>query len=162
MRPILPLLLALSGLAAGVAGGLYLRPVPDPPPEAAAGAGPAVPEPPGGVEGETTQEVEFVRLNNQFIVPIVTDGRVGALVVLAVSLEVDLGLREQVFAVEPKLRDGFLGVLFDHANAGGFDGIFTTSDNLRALRAALHEVAQSALGPGVRQVLIIDLVRQDT
>ena len=85
-----------------------------------------------------------------------------ALVVLAISLEVDLGLREQVFALEPKLRDGFLGVLFDHANAGGFDGVFTTSDNLRALRVALHEVALASLGRGVRQVLIIDLVRQDS
>jgi len=111
--------------------------------------------------GKDDMPVEFVRLNNQFIVPIVAEGKVAALVVMAISLEVTAGQREAVFAMEPRLRDGFLAVLFDHANAGGFDGTFTTSENLYVLRRALLESARSLAGPGVRDVLITDLVRQD-
>jgi hypothetical protein len=113
-----------------------------------------------GAGGEA--EAEFVKLNNQFVVPVVAEGRVAALVVMSVSLEVAPGAREAVFSHEPKLRDSFLRVLFDHANAGGFDGIFTTSENLGTLRMALLEAARSVLGDRVADVLILDMMRQDT
>ena len=50
--------------------------------------------------------------------------------------------------MEPKLRDVFLQVLFDHANMGGFRGAFTRSDVLEPLRTALREAAQKHLGKG--------------
>ena len=81
--------------------------------------------------------------------------------VLSLSLETVPGLTETVFAHEPKLRDLFLQVMFDHANMGGFQGAFTQSSNLETLRRALREVAQAQLGPDVTNVLIVDIVRQD-
>ncbi len=166
MRWLLPLLLGLAGLAAGVGAGVVLRPE-------ALESGTAKdhhtadehadePEAKHEPDQTTESEREFVRLNNQFVVPIVSDGRVISLVVMSVSLEVSSGSRERVFAFEPKLRDLFLQVLFDHANAGGFDGSFTTSSNMRTLRTALNEAARSVLGDDVSQVLIIDLMRQDS
>jgi len=63
---------------------------------------------------------------------------------------------------EPKLRDSFLRVLFDHANMGGFEGNFTNAQVLGRLRAALREVAQQDLGVDVAQdVLIVEIARQD-
>lgn len=57
----------------------------------------------------------------------------------------------------------FLRVLFDHANAGGFRGTFTDGSTLVALRRALLEAARSAMGAeGVLDVLITDIVRQDS
>lgn len=104
---------------------------------------------------------DYVKLNNQFVVPVVQNGRVAALVILSLSLEVKAGATEKVYQVEPKLRDGFLQVMFDHANTGGFMGTFTDGSNMILLREALREVAQSILGPEVSDVLIVDIVRQD-
>lgn len=152
MRRLLPVLLAAFGLLAGAGAGFLLRPVP---PERAA--------PPPGQVGEGSLPVpEYVKLNNQFVVPDVENGEVAALVILSISLEVAPGTTEAVYAREPRLRDGFLRVLFDHANAGGFRGAFTRSGNMEALRGALLEVARASMGPAVADVLIIDIVRQDS
>lgn len=162
MGKILPILLAMIGLAGGVGAGMALKPPPEEPHEAETQDAPDKDHAAGHDEEIELDNAEYVRLNNQFIVPVVVNGRVNSLVVLAVSLQVELGTREDVFTREPKLRDAFLQVMFDHANAGGFDGMFTTSDNLGTLRMALLESAQKVLGGKVTDVLIIDLVRQDT
>ena len=167
MGKILPILLALIGLGAGVGAGLMLRPaaeevVIDPCGDEGATDHAEAPKDDHG-EGEDAQSAayDYVKLNNQFVVPVVEDGRVTALVILSVSLETQLGGSEQVFAREPKLRDGFLQVLFDHANAGGFKGAFTESANMDALRRAMLDVAKKSLGDLVSDVLIVDIVRQD-
>lgn len=153
IKKLLPLLLGLVGLGAGIGAGLALRP---PPPEptaeeiaAAAAALPAVPP-------------EYVKLNNQFIVPVVEEGRVVSMVILTLSLEVEPGAREKIYSLEPKLRDVFLQVLFDHANSGGFRGAFTDSANLVLLRDELSEAALAVAGDSARAVLISDIARQDT
>ena len=164
MKMLLPLLLGLVGLAGGIGAGIALKPAPSPDEMSAAAdheADMPTPEDPAGEEVDEA-DLEYVKLNNQFVVPVVTDGRVTSLVVMSISLQVGTGSREAVFSREPKLRDSFLQVLFDHANVGGFNGTFTTSNNLRALRAALLEAAQSVMGDTVSDILIIDMMRQDT
>ena len=52
-------------------------------------------------------------------------------------------------------------MLFDHANAGGFAGGFTGEGPIEELRAALRESARAVLGPDARDVLILDIARQD-
>jgi hypothetical protein len=104
---------------------------------------------------------EYVKLNNQFIVPVVSGAKVAALVVLSLSIEVKAGGKEIVFGREPKLRDAFLQVLFNHANSGGFDGTFTTGEKMNDLRGSLFEAASRILGPMATDVLVIDIVRQD-
>ncbi|VDC20326.1 flagellar basal body-associated FliL family protein [Pseudogemmobacter humi] len=152
MRKILPLLIAIIGLAAGAGAGLMLR-KPAEEPDPAAGAAPAVPDP---------ALVEYVKLNNQFIVPVLEGGRVASLVAMSLSLEIATGNSEQVFAREPKLRDAFLQVMFDHANTGGFRGSFTDAANLVVLRRALMEQAKLIMGNVVSDVLITEIARQDS
>jgi len=162
LRKLLPILLALVGLGAGLGAGIALKPAPDPDAVAKEVCIPpatAELEAPGGEEAVT---YDYVKMNNQFVVPVVEGGRVSALVILSISLEVQLATGEQVYQREPKLRDGFLQVLFDHANAGGFRGAFTEANNMTVLRHALLEVAQKVLGPLVSDVLIVDIVRQDS
>lgn len=112
--------------------------------------------------GEAGDGHDYVKLNNQFIVPIVAHGKVGSMVILSLSLEVTAGSSAQVYSGEPKLRDAFLQVLFDHANAGGFAGNFTEGTKMQVLRNALLETAVKVMGPIVTNVLIDDIVRQDT
>lgn len=165
LRLILPLLLAAAGLGAGIGAGVLLRPAPEtagtPAEDDGSSAMSEAPAEHKKSEGPEHQP-EYVKLNNQFIVPIVEGGRVISMVILSLSLEVPRGGSEGVYATEPKLRDGMLRVLFDHANAGGFQGSFTEAANLVVLRRALREVAQSVLGPKVTDVLIVDIMRQDS
>ncbi|MDP2085034.1 MAG: flagellar basal body-associated FliL family protein [Gemmobacter sp.] len=151
MRKLLPLLLLLIGSGAGLGAGVFLRPPPEPGPKDAPIAAPAKPE-----------NLEYVKLPSQFVIPLMDGGRVGALVVLSLSLEVPEGQSDGVHAREPKLRDEFLRVLFEHANTGGFRGTFTDSANLVVLRRALKEGAAKVMRDQVTDVLITDIVRQDS
>ena len=172
MRFILPVIIAAIGLGAGIGAGIALRPAPkvdnsstgaekaDGGHENSAHAKKA--EPATDDDKNAEEKPEYVKLNNQFIVPIVKEGKVTSMVIMSISLEAPHGASEEVYAVEPKLRDGMLSVLFDHANSGGFSGSFTDASNLVALRRALSEVAQGVLGPKVTDVLITDIMRQDS
>lgn len=112
--------------------------------------------------GEYSQGPEYVKMSNQFVVPVVKDRSVAALMILSLSIEVASGQEEVVFSYEPKLRDSFLQVMFDHANMGGFAGAFTDASTLGGLRKALREVAQRDAGKdNVLDVLILDIARQD-
>lgn len=167
---IIPIVLLLVGSGAGIGAGLFLLPPEedpegDPPTDVVCLPSPegtsqiaAAPPPASPVE---QSGLEYARLANQFVVPVVTDGQVVALVVLSLSIEVAAGSTDAVFTHEPKLRDAFLQVLFDHANSGGFEGVFTSNANMRTLRSGLRNVAQDILGPAANDVLVVDLVRQD-
>lgn len=172
MRRLLPLLVALAGLAGGLGAGIALRPAPPgastaagaeavAAAEAAASAGDAPGAGRAGAERAAGDRFEFVKLNNQFVVPVVKDTRVSALVVMSLNLEVPAGESAGIYTLEPKLRDRFLQVLFDHANSGGFDGAFTAGPRMNALRIALLETAREILGRKVHDVLITDIMRQD-
>lgn len=164
MRKLIPIILALIGLAAGGGAGYFLRPPPEETSHDEAAACPdvqhAAETADDVVEGEPTSE--FVKLNNQFVVPVVREGRVSALVIMSLSLEVKVGMTEKVYSSEPKIRDALLQVLFDHANSGGFDGNFTGSTNMEHLRTALLEVSQKILGDSILSILVSDIVRQDS
>lgn len=161
IKKLLPLIFLIIGSGAGVGAGIFLRP--EPPFETVDqpdGTTSVVTEIAKPVEEEQLDR-EYVKMNNQFVVPIVKQERINSLVVMSLSIEVVAGQREAVYAKEPKLRDSFLQVLFDHANIGGFDGAFTNARNLSVLRGALREVAQKDMGEQITDVLIIEIARQD-
>lgn len=169
LRKLIPVLLALIGLAGGGAAGYFLRPAPTEAEseahatsETADSAKPAAETPKEGENGEDAVPTqEYVKLNNQFVVPVIEEGEVSSLVVLSLSLEVKPGATEKVYASEPKIRDLILQVLFEHANAGGFNGSFTNTRTMEELRQAMLNASRIPLGDLVTAVLISDIVRQD-
>lgn len=184
MRFLLPVLLLVIGLGGGVGAGFMLSGGSEEDPGAAhSGTDPETDgDGAGGDEhagdadhadddghGSEPQAVEqtgsgteYVRLNNQFVVPVVRNGTVRSLVVLGLTIEVGTGQNSAVFSREPRLRDSFLRVLFAHANSGGFDGSFTESAAMAPLREGLREAAVGILGAAtVHDVLITDITRQD-
>ncbi len=170
-KMLLPLVLLVLGIGGGVGAGVFLKPEPEP--EIVA-EDLAEDNPCGDMATDTHddadhvpaidlgEEREYAKLNNQFVIPVVEDGLVSALVVMAISLEVTPDSSTGVLASEPKLRDAFLQVMFNHANIGGFSGNFTTGTNMRALRTELLRNAQRISGSNVTDVLITDIVRQDS
>lgn len=161
MRRFLPYLIALFGLAAGTVTGHFLRPVAEPAAEGTAPVDAALGSP-APVPPREDKAGDFVRLNNQFIVPLVEGGRIAGMVVLTLTVEVVPGATQLVFDNEPRLRDALLRALFEHANAGGFAANYTRPSAMAALRTALVETARGVLGASLRDVLILDVLRQDT
>jgi len=191
MKKLLPILLLIMGGGGGVAAGFFLRP-PPPEPEmmtethcaegsadceapaaeahdgsedmADAGHAPEAADEGHGEETapESGATSEFVSLQRQMIVPIVSDDQVISLVVMSLSIEVEAGFGLGVYDLEPKLRDAFLQVLFRHANTGGFSGDFTSGEKMADLRRALNSAAAQVLGPIAIQVLVTDILRQAT
>lgn len=172
---------SVLGLLGGGGAGLFLKGPPPPEPETA--ADPAQPqpdiagsnEPPPPPENAVSSDMaemtdaddedqpkrDFVKLEKQFVVPVLEDERVSSLVVLSLAIEVDEGATDVVFSREPKLRDAFLQALFTHAQSRGFDGAFTARHRLDDLRRALVAAARDVLGGMAHNVLLTNIVRQD-
>lgn len=162
MKALIPIILALVGTGVGAGAGIFLAPEPE---EQICDQEPCEEKEKTKddekSEDETTDEADYLRLQNQFVIPVVRDEVVAALVVMSLSLEVQPGSEDAIYSREPKLRDALLRVLFDHAFIGGFDGTFTESSRIAALKVALLEAAQSVLGDLVSDILITDIVRQE-
>ena len=190
MKLLLPVLLAVIGLVGGAAAGWFLKPAPPPEPEVCLDAGGAAlppeacpkpeaaadeaaqgeptPEAEGSqgeptpeAEGDPTDKSEFVKLERQFIVPVMADQKVAAMAIVGLSVEVAPGHVEDVLSREPRVRDALLRVLFDHAYSGGFNGDFTAEYVLRDLRRNLLTATRKVAGPNVRDVLVEEIMRQD-
>lgn len=158
---LLPILFLVIGVAAGAGAGLLFKPEPEILQRNTLRAHEGAPSKDAADNAHETPDTEIVKLNNQFIIPVVNKSMISALVVLSLSVEIGPGRSAEVYAREPKLRDVFLQALFDHANIGGFDGEFTKARNMEMLRSALNKVAAGVLGDAVFGVLITEIARQD-
>ena len=174
MKKLLPILLLLIGLGAGAGAGWFLRPAPQETAEVQGDATDAHGET-ADAHGEAAEAhgddghgvaapgtTETIRLPNQFVVPLIEEGQVRAMVVIGLALELNAGHSFVLANDEARLRSLFLQRLFDHANIGGFDGLFTSGEALLALRSALRDAARELIGPSVRDVLITELLRQES
>lgn len=151
MAKLIPILLILLGAAGGVGAGLWLRPAPEP-------SEPAAEDIP--LVDPSQLDVTLFEMKNQFMVPLLEGDRIVSVIVMSLTLEIAGAEENAVLRNEPRLRDRFLQVMFDHANTGGFDGMFTSNNNMTLLRQALLETGQSLLGRDVvTGVLITDILR---
>jgi len=161
LSKLIPIILLIIGTGGGIGAGIMLAPPPEPHDSADMGDQPAPVAEEVHHDSDAMPEHIYVKLNNQFVVPVIEREELSALVVLSLSLEASQGMSDRIYAFEPKLRDALLQVLFDHANMGGFRGAFTRSDVMMPLRTALREAAQRELGHEISDVLIMDISRQD-
>lgn len=159
MGKLIPVILIILGLGGGLGAGLMLRPQPDHETTQATETEPPPPPP----SRPDASEIDMFEFPNHFMVPLVVEDRITSVVVIQIGLELRADARALVTASAPRLRDRLLQVMFDHANTGGFDGVFTAHDTLGLLRRNLLEAAQHTLGTDVvLGVLITDLLRTGT
>lgn len=164
---LLPLILLVVGTGAGVGAAIMLKK----PAEEMAETNPCgdvnamVHDTPHAAPAPKVEDpaavYEYVKMNNQFIIPLLGADRINSMVVLSLSVEVAPEAKDMVLAKQPKLRDQFLQVLFDHANIGGFSSSFTNTTAMDGLKQTLLEVAQKYVGPEVHAILVTDIVRRD-
>lgn len=161
-KKLLPLFALILGLAGGGAAAIVLAPAGEDTnattDTAADGDSAAVGESTGDAEPGNT---EIVKLPNQFVVPVILDNRVRAMVILTVALEVETGVGDQVRRLEPKLRDTFLAELFTLAAMGGFEDELISRQTLELVKTALTERSKEVLSEQSVTVLITDMARQD-
>lgn len=162
MKLLLPLILALVGVGAGAGAGLLLSPAPTADSDEQAQDCISPETPVVAAIPESPSASEYVKLNNQFVIPVIEEGRISAMVIVSLSVEVTVGQKAVVYEHEPKLRDAYNEVFFLHANAGGFGGVFTDVAPMNRLQLALTEATRALLGPSVKSVLIDSIMRQDT
>lgn len=166
MGKILPVLIVLIGVAVGGGAGIFFRPAPVKV-EGCVDSAPGSCEELAGVTGHDVEtepdlnNVYYVKLSKQFVVPVVKDGKVSSMVVMSLSIETTPEVGDIVFRREPKLRDALLSVMFLHANSGGFDGQFTGGEAMRDLRGSLLEATRDIIGDDIYSVLVTDILRQD-
>jgi hypothetical protein len=165
MKKLFPALMLLVGTGAGVGAGVYLRPEPVPALDADEAASPenekVVIEHAAG-DSVPANGKEYIKLSNQFVVPLVEKDRIASMVVMTLSVEIPEGQGQKVYDLEPKIRDVFLRVLFDHAAIGGFRGAFLHNENLDTVRTSLRNAALSNFGEDfIGDVLIFEIARQD-
>lgn len=110
---------------------------------------------------ETTAPTEYALLDKQFIVPVIENESLSAMMLVTISVEVPEGAMNTVFEKEPRLRDRLLQDMFAHANIGGFAGNFTQSDKMQVLRSDLLRSAREVVGETALDILVLDIVRQD-
>ncbi len=173
MKLVAPLAIALLGLGAGVGAGLALRPDPhasdaaecDPhgaePCETAEADDPFRPKPD---KAHAKEDLVYVPLKKPFVVPVFSEDKVTAMVVLSLSVAAVKGpeVEKKIEEIEPRLRDGLLNAMFRHANADGFEGSFTSGRKMEDLKAALRAAVQEVMGPEAASgVLITEIARQD-
>lgn len=171
MRKLLPIIMLIIGVGGGVGAGILLAPPSMDSMDMTSDAGHEEMDMHAEEEMEPEEDAnaapgepstnEYIKINNQFIIPVMDREELASMVVVSLSLETKPGLATLVHSYEPKLRDVFLRVLFDHANMGGFRGAFTRSELLDPLRTSLREEGRRYLGKDLVDVLILEITRQD-
>lgn len=147
---IAALLLLVLAIAGGGALGLHFKPPPDP----AAEAQEIVPE-------DETAAPGYVTLARQMIVPVVDGGETRALMLFEIAVDVPEDKRDIVHEREPRLRDAFLRIMFEMSHTGAFLETYTDDRTMGELRGKLLAASRLHLGSGVRDVLILDALRQE-
>ena len=153
MKLILPLIVIILGVAAGVGAGIFLRP--------AAVAGHAAAEAEASEENGDVTERSFVKIGRQTIVPVVNDGETQALMLFELAVDVPATNVDRVHEMEPRLRDAFLRELFQMSYTGAFLENFTENRIIEELRHNLTLAARKYLEDKQAEVLILDVMRQE-
>ncbi len=111
--------------------------------------------------GGEAGEVIYFKFSREFVVPVVSQGRVTALVILNLNLEADADMSQKLFEMEPKLRDNIMTTLITISNDGKTFESMTDLENYESIRSMVMMNLKSVMATGIHNVLIVDLAKQD-
>ncbi len=155
MKPVILAAAGVIALAGGAIAGTMLSSKGEPPTDMSAAMEQKTAHP------DKPMHFEYVKFNSQFVVPLQTEGRVTALLVANLLLEVPEGSTEAAVIREPRVRDEFLKILFNMAAEGAFAEDLFAPEIQTELRGRLLTAARSILGNQINAVLISDFLKQD-
>ena len=162
MKAVLMLLLVAIGIAGGGALGVALRPAPAPMPADGAAAPSGTQAAPGqAAEVEPDGAPNYIRFSRKFVVPVVEGSRTRALLILDLAIDAPAEAGNRLLGMRPRLRDALLRVLFEFASTGAFSQTYIEAPIMEELRHKLAAAVRKHSGAGLREVLILDLVRKE-
>ena len=103
----------------------------------------------------------YYKFSREFVVPIMRGGQVKSLVILHISLETDTETSDSLFTEEPKLRDNIMTTLIELSNDGRTLEELTNVNNYETIRSMILMNLNDAISDGIKNVLIVDVAKQD-
>ncbi|WP_306252783.1 hypothetical protein [Parvularcula sp. IMCC14364] len=114
----------------------------------------------GDYDAKQTAGNYYFNFSRQFVVPVMQSGRVQALVILDLNLEMEQGDADGMFSMEPKFRDALMRELLALSNEGYFTGQLTDPERYDEIQKALLRAARTVKDE-IISVLILDFARQE-
>lgn len=104
----------------------------------------------------------YFRFSREFVVPVIERERVVSLVILNINIEVDSASSSKLFSEEPVLRDVVMTTLIEISGDGRTFQSMTSIENYETIRSMILAALQKKYpSMGIRNVLILDMARQD-
>lgn len=186
MRRLLPIVLIFVGLGGGLVAGVMSKPdaglsVPDGKSVSSAagevattdstvdgdGKTRAIPDP-GTIDSATEEsddsepkERSYVMIGKQTIVPVVEGQKTRALMLFELAVDIESSAHDLAVLLEPRLRDAFLRELLRMSSTGAFTKTYTEDWVIDEMRRNLSQAARQYLGDSLKEVLILDVIRQE-
>jgi len=112
-------------------------------------------------KGASSGDSAYYKFSREFVVPIMRGGQVKSLVILHISLETDPETSDNLFTEEPKLRDNIMTTLIELSNDGRTLEELTNVNNYETIRSMILMNLNDAISDGIKNVLIVDVAKQD-
>lgn len=171
---IIPIIVAVCASAGGFAGQLVksvgAKEYPDTGERSARSSNGAHEKPDRHESGEDTNkkrfesgvdgQLSYFEFRREFIVPVLSDGRVDALVIININLEVEPSLSEKLFNMEPKLRDNIMTSLVGLSSESYIFKNITDVQNYETIRSVVLANLRAEVASEIRNVLIMDVAKQ--
>lgn len=103
----------------------------------------------------------FYKFSREFVVPVLKDGKVASLIILNIQIEADESSSQDLFQKDPKLRDNIMTTLIELSGDGRTFVKLTDVQTYESLRAIMLDNLRSVVPNGLRNVLIVDVAKQD-
>ncbi|MCR9270631.1 MAG: hypothetical protein NXH72_11625 [Hyphomonadaceae bacterium] len=113
------------------------------------------------VKASSSGDSNFYKFSREFVVPIMREGQVTSLVILHISVEHDPSISDKMFSEDPKLRDNIMTTLITLSNDGRTLERPTEINNYETIRAMVLMNLRDAISDKIKNVLIIDMAKQD-
>ena len=163
LSKILPILITLIAVGGAGFAALQIKGAPQRPDKEEHhdddhGEGGGVHKVDGHEEKDTNGYFDFQR---NFIIPIIGENRVDALVLLTVSVELDAAKIDEVRTREPRIRDAFMKTLLTLSHEGVLSQDITDPDVYTIIQERLLKTAKDVVDEDVESILLVDFARQD-
>lgn len=115
----------------------------------------------GKKDAKSSGDTSYFDFSREFVIPILDDGQVSALVIININLEVDSSLSGKLFRMEPKLRDNIMTSLIGLTNDKRVFSDLTSVRNYETIRSVVLSNLRDEISSDIMNVLIVDIAKQD-